>query len=554
MKSRDFISYMAEHLSVKSWMLFFEEEPELFEKIIKGFSNTKKGIKLALSQKAVQATIAEYIEKEDSIKNLIYLFLEERKDLLILRHIIREEFVFEYIDLFEKALGEPLVKILWNKELSREFNELFPIEAVSTEKDDLKIASQHLFNILSSDTLPVSSPEKMEHHASFNKKNKLERLISRLKKVIREKEKEKKEIKKRLKILGEENAKLTEKINEKNRYIEKIIATERKRIINDIFGRYKSTLPKNKEIPKDDLFENVEKALKLQIEADREFGKIPELRMRLNKINEYLSEISRIYRESIVIHDEVKRAKDLLEREKERLLSIPGIRNTVETGYNDKAWLIRVVDSLTPTPESLHKLEKIEELLSFVGPEDILDRNELKRAIEKKRHQIFDAAYFSFYKDKLGDLPVTLIESPEDIIYGESSILYNLFIDAYNLLFINLPFLKSDREKLKRARNILINRVKKVSSHFKKIVLIFDGQDYSYKKSANMEVFFSEGKMGQDADQLILRLLQEARKEQNLLVTDDKELIQSSSLYLYGVLEPYRFFYALLGLDMVCEL
>jgi molecular chaperone GrpE (heat shock protein) len=304
----------------------------------------------------------------------------------------------------------------------------------------------------------------------------------------------------------------------------------------------------------EDLLRRADRALERQRQADAAYGTIAAVRRQLLQVTLYLREIERIYADSLVIHPDVARVKDALLKERKRLLGLPGIdrvlRQEPELALSDR--LGERLQLLDPVPTNLSKVMQWGELVNRLQAAGLLDdAEELAKAVNHKQRQIMEALYARFHQGWQGPLLNRPVRHLDDLVRTGAGKDYDLFVDGYNILLrVQGTDVERQETPFTAMREQFIAAVHRKSSWFHRVVLVFDGIGESRDRHGNLEVVYADRNLGDTADAVIIRALQKRGSRRTLLVTADREIIESTSKNVYAIIDPYHFYSFVFDLDL----
>lgn len=316
------------------------------------------------------------------------------------------------------------------------------------------------------------------------------------------------------------------------------------------FQRYRVTdeEPARKESERvDDLLKRAERALELQKATDEQFGVIPVLRRKFFQIAAYLQEIERVYAESLVVHTEVSRVKSALLAARRQILQLPGIEKVLSGQSSsqpcpDFLQFIRLLDIHLDNLPKVIELERIIPRLAELGL--LEDSDALRDEVVHKRRQIMEVLYAEHRPEPSAIPPSGVFRFLEDFIHSGKSKGFDVFVDVYNVL---LRIWKADRKvpsgSLISLREDFIAAVSRKSRVFRKVILVFDGQEDSRKPLGNVEVVYTDKDRGHSADGFIIDSITRRRDRKVLLVTEDHEIIKATENRLYALIDPLDFYF-----------
>jgi hypothetical protein len=289
-----------------------------------------------------------------------------------------------------------------------------------------------------------------------------------------------------------------------------------------------------------------DKAFALQSRADEEYGSVAEISQKLLRVELYLWEIERIYRDSLVVHPEIARVKEALLKTREKILAIPGIEKVFDR-EPDPALPDRLrqqLHLLDPLPHNLHRVLQLEEVLNRLAATGWIDEtNRLISDVAHKKRQIMETVYARFNKNFERREMQPFHRNLDDLVRSGAARRYWLFVDGYNILLqVRSGGSEDHPASLAAMRQQFIAALARKSQLFKRVLLVFDGIEESHDKLANMEILYTDKTRGQTADAAIVALVRKRKEKEALLVTADREIIAATESQLYGVIDPYHFY------------
>jgi hypothetical protein len=294
------------------------------------------------------------------------------------------------------------------------------------------------------------------------------------------------------------------------------------------------------------LLQRTERAFGLQRKADEEFGLVAAVRQKLLQVELYLKEIERIYQESMVVHGEVAKAKEALLRAREKLLELPGIEKVFKQeplllSAADLRQQIRLLDAV---PENLPKIAETQKLLSrFIDLGYIGDPQPLLADVEHKKRQIMESLYARHQMVHQQGSHGRQFGNLDDLVASGESKKYEIYLDGYNILLtLHGRDRPSSSPPLATLRDHFTDAVIRKSRHFRRVYLVFDGQEDSQERRGNTDIIYTDKRRGTTADLHLIQALRKGKSPQALLVTGDREIIQTVGDRLYAVVDPYHFY------------
>jgi molecular chaperone GrpE (heat shock protein) len=304
----------------------------------------------------------------------------------------------------------------------------------------------------------------------------------------------------------------------------------------------------------EDLLHRADRALERQRQADAQYGTAAAVRQQLLQVTLYLGEIERVYADSLVIHPDVARVKDALLKERERLLNLPGIDRVLqqepELALGDR--LGAHLQLLDPIPSNLSKVTQWHELVNRLRAAGLADEaEELAKIAGHKQRQIMEALYARFHQGWQGPLRNRPVRHLDDLVRTGAGKDYDLFVDGYNILLrVQGAGVEGPDTSFAAIREQFIAAVARKSSWFHRVVLVFDGIGESRDRHGNLEVVYADRNLGNTADAVIIRALQKRSSQRTLLVTADREIIESTGKNVYALIDPYHFYGFVFDLDL----
>lgn len=396
-----------------------------------------------------------------------------------------------------------------------------------------------------SEALPPAAPEKESRTGLHREEERRRKVEQKLQKALEEGQSAQEQIAR----LRRENEELRRQVAREevdlNERIEEALARERRRW----YDRFESTdLPalKNAQPRLESLLQRAERALDLQRKADEEYGTVAGVRQSLVGIELRLREIERVYADSLVVHPEVAKVKEALEKERQRLLAQPNIERVLrlEPSLDAAAGLSQSVRLTDTTPENLSRIVQVENLVKRLQTLGFLpESHPLAADVRHKKRQILEALYARFEPPRR---PVHLkgpIKTLEDFVRSGQSRQYDLYVDGYNILLK----LVSGRNRshafpLAELREDFIRAVCGKSSLFRKVFLVFDGIEDSRDRQGNVEIIFTDKSQGTTADSVLMGLIRKRSDNRALLVTADNEIIDSVASRVYAIIAPFALY------------
>jgi hypothetical protein len=296
----------------------------------------------------------------------------------------------------------------------------------------------------------------------------------------------------------------------------------------------------------DSLLARTQRAFERQRQADEEYGLVAAVRQKFLHVELYLKEIERIYADSLVVHSEVTKAKEALLKAKEKLLGLPGIHKVLnqEPALLSPVDMRRQIRLLDVVPENLPRITEFQRLVKRLDDLGFIENPQpLSEDIEHKKHQIMESLYAQHLTFQEQTSHGRHFQDLDDFVESGESKNYDLYLDGYNILLkLQVRGRSSSSFSLPALREPFIDAVVRKSHYFRKVYLVFDGQEESRDRRGNTEIIYTDKNRGNTADAHIIQALGKSKGRQALLVTGDQEIIQTIGDRLFAVVDPYHFY------------
>lgn len=564
-----FYEFLAAEISPERFLEATSDYPEIQSTIFRGFSLSRKKIKRIASHPKIRRRIQNLAKhSERFLIFLIELWGQQNSDKIEFFRPLNVEFIRSNFHNFKNLLGAPaFFCVLYNLEFENDPGEIWRFDD-DFWKDDEEFSLDFLRPLTLAERMSSAGTEPGDDggerktgigEADFRDRSirkKLEKKLRKQQHIIKSLEEKIDKLNQRHKKDSESLQRYRElvdrykeKLEKGEEHLEEVLRRERRMIARRLFSSYED-IPDPETLDSinlslDSTFERVEKALRLQQEADAEYGKISEIRTKLIKIEQYLDEIARIYSDSVFVHGEVRKVKKLLEKEKDRILSLPRAELFL-TCRRDDSWeheLVRRLSLLEPTPRSLQRLKSLKnavENLSEIGLDVNTDR--LYSVLRKKETAIVTYLSEKFCAECDPEGKMEIVKDFDEFIKKKTSKDYDLYVDAYNILLSangNNPIPEAVFSKL---RDRFTKAVVSMGNRFNRVFLVYDGVSSDKEKYSNVEVFFADRLRGESADEIIIRLLNRRKDSNAVLATADREIIARTKQKVFATIEPYSFF------------
>ncbi len=294
------------------------------------------------------------------------------------------------------------------------------------------------------------------------------------------------------------------------------------------------------------LLQRTERAFVLQQRADEEYGLVGAVRQKLLRVDLYLKEIERIHADSLVVHREVTRVKEALLQTRANLLRLPGIQKVLQPGPPalTAVDLQRQIRLLEAIPENLPKVTELLTLVARLADLEVIgDPQVILEAVDHKKRQIMENLYAQ-YQVLQEQLPRGHhFENLEGFVKSRESQNYDLYVDGYNILLtLHGRSRESTALPLAAVREQLTAAVVRKGQLFRRVYLVFDGQEDSRDRQGNTEIIFTDKNRGNTADAHIIQAVQKRKDRLVLLATADQGIIKAVADRIYALVDPYHLY------------
>ncbi len=564
--------------------LFFEstsEYPELQSTIFEGFSLSRKKMKRIMSQGEIKSRIRNLARHSSRFLDfLIRLWGKEHKETIQFFRCLNPEFIWENFDRFKDVFGPAdFFCVLYNVEVSDEETDITRRFGEDFWERKLEVSLEFLapltmvskFLVHDDDPGPEESQKESGTNAiveeSRGARKKLEKKLKKQQEAIKGLEARIEKLNKRhkkdvetIERYRQQVAECRRELEHKKSRMDEVVRREKRRVIRELFANYEDVSMEQDldslNVSLDSIFEQADRALRLQQEADREYGKISELRTKLMKLEQYLDEISKIYADSVLIHSEVRKVKRLLDRQKEKILSLP--RSELLLSERRDSWEQQIVKKISLLEPSLKSLRKLKHIKSSVTElDDIgldIDARYIRSAIEKREYTIlrYLSEKFCAEIDPAGEIEI--VEDFNKFITSNTSKSYDLYVDAYNILLSANDNRPIPEDIFREMRENFTRAIINLGPNFKHVYLVFDGRGFDKERHGNVDIIFADRFRGESADEIIIRLIRRRKDNRAVLATADREIIKQSEENVFATIEPHNFFSCLYdyGFNMFC--
>ena len=560
-----FFDFLIRDISADAWIAYLEEKPILKSSVLEGFSFKTDKIGRLLTQPQIIARLRRAMTADDDqFTEILELWGTDKlsagafiemldRDFLLanwdeVRNFLGPERLFAALFLLggleDDEISEKIAGPYWERHVGPESVE--PVIPV------LKLWREFLNGFPQADTwveplvpnrakpgAPSAEPEREDDRLK-KVRTKLENTIEeatelreQLEKIRKENEDMKKSARKletdfdgRLnRALAEKRAEWFSQYRESN-----LLAME------EAHGRL------------EDLFERTDRAFELQKKADGQYGFVAAVRRGLLELEARLKEIERINSESLVVHQEVHRVKELLLKEKKRLLALPGIGKVLRDEPNPLSAddILRRLRFVDPLPGNLSRVTQLMVLVNRMASLGFLDDPQpLVDEIRLKKRQILEVLYSRFPPPATPQGPRHGFRTLDDFVKSGGSKQHDLYIDGYNILLVVRGNDVREAEapySLTEHREDFIAAVCGKSGTFRRITLVFDGVEDSRDRRGNVDIVYTDKSRGTTADSVIIREILRRKDGRAVLATADAEIIRATESRLFAVIEPLDFY------------
>jgi hypothetical protein len=163
--------------------------------------------------------------------------------------------------------------------------------------------------------------------------------------------------------------------------------------------------------------------------------------------------------------------------------------------------------------------------------------------IEHKRRQIMENLYAEHQLLQEQSPQGRHFENLEDFVKSRESRRYDLYVDGYNILLrLHGKHRISSPLSLTAVRGQFTEAVVRKSRLFRRVHLVFDGQEDSRDRQGNAEIIYTDKNRGNTADTYIIQAVQKRKDRLVLLATADQEIIAAVEDRIYALVDPYHFY------------
>jgi len=571
-----FFDRIIKDIPSETWGRILQDNPSLREALLEGFSARPNKLARLFRQLQIQVRLRRFLQSERHVLDLVLtIWGQEKLSFVAFLEMLDRSFLLDNWDHLRSLLGparflaglhllgyledadfrEFIGEDFWEPRVDSEVVEpLVPIWEIWKE-----FVRQHprAHNWIEGMMTPAPAGESEEdsekseekpHESPRREEERRKKLELKLEKA----QEEQSQLQQQLARYRKENEELRKKAGEweqqfENR-LEEAIAGRRREWFQR-YERYQADEERSLEDAQkhlDSLLKRADRAFELQRQADAQYGLVAAVRQKLLQLELYLKEIERIYGDSLVVHSEVTRVKEVLLQERKRLLQLPGIEKVLrkEPQLVSTADLRQKIRFLEPIPENLSKVTQLEAIVGRLEKLGFLESpRELDEEIEQKKRQILEMLYSLFQPPVEAPAKERKSRSFDDFVRSGQSKRYDIYVDGYNILLKVQGGKKTGPDtSLAAFREEFIRAVCEKSRLFRKVYLVFDGVEDSTDRCGNAEIVYTDKGRGRTADIAIIEALRKRKDNLALLVTADQEIIRETENRVYATVHPYHFY------------
>ena len=567
-----FFEGLIKDLSVETWGELLRSNPTLKAAVLEGFTVPANKLNRILRQPQIVARLQRLIRSDEALFNdVLLLWAQEQLTTVAFLEMLDRDFLLDNQQSLKDFIGPErfyaALTILGYRD-EAEFQEL-----VDEDFWERRIESELVVPITpfwalwlefvqqfpqAAHWLPPIKPgeegaaEERRHGEARGQARQLRELEERCAKLQAKRnktEEEKSQLQQELLRFRKEQEELRARLAEQ----EEQQAEQRQKALADLrrewFKRYEPVYDpvlREADGSLESVLRRTEQAFALQRRADEEYGLVAAVRQKLIQVDLYLREIERIHAESLVVHSAVTRSKEALLQAKEKLLKLPGIDKVLRfeppsCPVTDLSRQIRLLEAL---PENLPRVMELHTLLGRLAELGLIsDPQAILEDVEHKKRQIMEHLYAQseVRQDRWPGL--RRAENLDDLVKTRESKRYDLFVDGYNILLtVHGKSQAPAAAVLSAVRERFTAAVVRKSQHFRKIYLVFDGQQDSRDRQGNTEIIFTDKNLGNTADAYIIQTVRKRKDRLVLIATADREIIEAIADRLYALVDPYHFY------------
>lgn len=574
-----FFEGLIKDISVETWAQLLRTNPTLKALILEGFTVPAGKVGRTLRQPQIVARLQRLLRSEETIFNeILQLWAQEQLTTVAFLEMLDRDFVLDNWQNLKNFVGPVRffagLKILGHLD-DAEFQNLM-VEGFGERQinSDLVVPLTPFWELWLSfiqqfpqarNWLPHAEPDAEEGPADHGQEDirtpgkqlraleeRCSKLHTKLSKAEEEKSHAQQEVIRYRKELDELRTRIAEQEKSRDQDLRKALASMR----HEWFRRYQTVNePALGEADGllESLLQRTEQAFALQRRADEEYGLVAAVRQKLIQVDLYLMEIERIHAESLVVHSEVTRTKEALLEAKARLLKLPGIQKALQPDLLSFTVtdLRRQIHLLEAIPENLPKVTELLPLVARLADLGLIgDPQAVLEDVEHKKRQIMENLYAQYHLHQEQASRGRPSENLDDLVKSRESRRYDVYVDGYNILLkVHGRSRTPSLFPLTAVREQFTSMVVKKSQLFRRIYLVFDGQEDSRDRQGNTEIIFTDKSRGNTADAHIIQAIQKRKDRLVLLATGDHEIIEAVEDRIYAVVDPYHFYLFVYGMS-----
>ena len=568
-----FFECLVKDIPADTWIRLLNADLNLKAAILEGFTVPANKLRRLVRQPHIVKRLERFIRSGDALlEEVLQIWGQEQLSTVAFLEMLDRDFLFDNWQSLKNFIGPErffagisVLGRLIDSEFQNRIDEEFWKRQIDMELIGPMIPFWDLWNSLirqfpqanswlrDAGLVPAAEPESsQEEEGKRTRREQLHRIEERSSKLqmkLDKAEEEKSQMQQEIIRYRKENEELRKHLAESEKTYGRQLEEALARMRAAWFQRYQAieTTPlREAEELLESLLRRTERAFDLQRQADEEYGLVADVRQKLLHVELYIKEIERIYADSMVVHSEVTKVKEALLRAKEKLLKLPSIQKVLnqEPGLLSPVDMRRQIRLLDVVPENLQRLSEFERLLArFIDLGFIDDAQSLIEDVEHKKRQIMESLYAQHQTFQEQTSQGRHFENLDDFVESGESRKYDLYLDGYNILLkLQVKNRSPSPLSLTALREPFIVAVVRKSRHFRKVYLVFDGQEDSRDRQGNTEIIYTDKSRGNTADAYIIQALGKRKDRQVLLVTGDQEIIQTIGAHLYALVDPYHFY------------
>lgn len=567
-----FLEVIIEDIPTETWARIFKSNPTLRTVVLEGFTAPAKKLRRLLQQPHVVARLQRSLSGDEAVLDeILQVWGQEQLTVMAFLEMLDRDFVRDNLQSLKNLLGPErflaglkVLGILTDPEYRSLLDEDFWERQLDMQLVSPLVPFWDLWNDLVRqfpqaggwlrDSGPIREGAPAEDRRETGQPpgkevRALEERCLKLQKKLNKAEVEKAQLLREVSRYRREQDELRKRLLQREESSGQALREALEGMRLAWFKRYQAadqSVVKEAVDLLDSLLRRTEQAFVHQQRADEEYGRVAAVRQKLLQVELYLKEIERIYAESLVVHSEVARAKAALLQARDKLLKLPGIEKALqpEPLFLTIADLRRQIRFMEEIPENLARITEIRTLIARLADLGLVDDpRTVFDDLEHKRRQIMEQLYaqFQMLQDQLPR--GRHFENLEDFVESRQSKNYDFYVDGYNILLqLHGKDRSPSRLPLTSAREQFTSAVAGKSHLFRRVYLVFDGQEETRDRLGNAEIIYTDKKRGQTADTYIIQAIQKRKDRLVLLATGDQEIIRSVENRLYALVDPYHFY------------